>query len=149
MNWFVGLGPIGQAFIATLGTYLLTVIGTLPVLLFRSAPRRLMDSLMGFAGGVMVAAAAWSLLQPAMERGGVLPAAVGLPGSHRRPAWSCRPAPTRNLTSHRTKLRLRSQSLDRPAAIVLLRILKSIVHAIAAALPEFDFLGDYTIAAPE
>ena len=45
------------------------------MLLFRSAPRRLMDSLMGFAGGVMAAPAAWSLLQPAMERGGVLPAA--------------------------------------------------------------------------
>jgi ZIP family zinc transporter len=78
MDWFLGLGPISQAFVATLGTYLLTAIGTLPVLLFRSAPRRLMDAMMGFGGGVMVAAAAWSLLQPAMDMGGVLPATIGL-----------------------------------------------------------------------
>ena len=39
-----------QALVATIGTYLLTAAGTLRVLLFRSAPRRLMDALMGFAG---------------------------------------------------------------------------------------------------
>ncbi len=78
MDWFVGLGPIGQAFIATLGTYLLTVVGTLPVLFFRTAPRRLMDGLMGAAGGIMVAACSWSLLEPAIEIGGVAPAVIGL-----------------------------------------------------------------------
>jgi ZIP family zinc transporter len=70
--------PIVQAFIATVGTYLLTAVGTLPVLLIRQAPRRLMDAMMGFAGGVMVAASCWSLLVPAMDAGGVVPAAVGL-----------------------------------------------------------------------
>ena len=43
------IGPVGQAFVATVGTYLLTAIGTLPVLFFRTAPRRLMDAMMGFA----------------------------------------------------------------------------------------------------
>jgi ZIP family zinc transporter len=71
-------GPIVQAFVATLGTYLFTAIGTLPVLFFRSAPRRLMDALMGFAGGVMVAASCWSLLVPAIEAGGVAVATLGL-----------------------------------------------------------------------
>jgi ZIP family zinc transporter len=70
--------PITQALIATLGTYLLTVIGTLPVFVFTSAPRRLMDAMMGFAAGVMVAASCWSLLVPAIESGGVLIASVGL-----------------------------------------------------------------------
>jgi ZIP family zinc transporter len=73
-------GPIFQAFVATLGTYLLTALGTLPVLFFRSAPRHLMDAMMGFAGGVMVAASCWSLLVPAIETGGVLVAAVGVLG---------------------------------------------------------------------
>lgn len=77
-HWFVALGPIGQALVATLGTYLLTALGTLPVFFFRTAPRRLMDALMGFAGGIMTAAACWSLLQPAMELAGVVPASVGL-----------------------------------------------------------------------
>jgi ZIP family zinc transporter len=71
-------GPISQAFVATIGTYLLTAIGTVPVLFIRSAPRRLMDAMMGFAAGVMVAASCWSLLVPAIASGGVLVAAVGL-----------------------------------------------------------------------
>jgi ZIP family zinc transporter len=57
---------------------LLTAVGTLPVLFFRTAPRRLMDAMMGFAAGVMVAASCWSLLVPAIESGGVLTAVVGL-----------------------------------------------------------------------
>jgi ZIP family zinc transporter len=71
-------GPIAQAFIATLGTYLLTVLGTLPVLFVRSIPRRLMDAMMGFAAGVMVAASCWSLLVPAIASGGVTSATLGL-----------------------------------------------------------------------
>jgi ZIP family zinc transporter len=66
------------AFVATLGTYLLTAVGTLPVLFFRSAPRALLDAMMGFAAGVMVAASCWSLLVPAIERGGVFVGVVGL-----------------------------------------------------------------------
>jgi zinc transporter, ZIP family len=71
-------GPILAAFIATTGTYALTAIGTLPVFFFRSAPRRLMDAMMGFAGGVMVAASCWSLLVPAIDAGGVMAATGGL-----------------------------------------------------------------------
>src|SRR5918995_7514408 len=71
-------GPIMSAFIATTGTYALTAIGTLLVFFFRSAPRRLMDAMMGFAGGVMVAASCWSLLVPAIEAGGVAASTGGL-----------------------------------------------------------------------
>jgi zinc transporter, ZIP family len=69
---------IAQALVATTATYVLTAVGTLPVLFFRSAPRRLMDAMMGFAAGVMVAASCWSLLVPAIDRGGVTTASVGL-----------------------------------------------------------------------
>jgi ZIP family zinc transporter len=69
---------VTQALVATTATYLLTAVGTLPVLFFRSAPRRLMDAMMGFAAGVMVAASCWSLLVPAIERGGVMQASIGL-----------------------------------------------------------------------
>lgn len=78
MEWFEARGPMTQAFIATVGTYLLTAFGTLPVLLFRSVPRRLMDAMMGASGGIMVAAACWSLLQPAIRLAGVAPATLGL-----------------------------------------------------------------------
>jgi ZIP family zinc transporter len=70
--------PVVQGFIATVGTYLLTALGTLPVLMFHTAPRRLMDVMMGFAAGVMTAASCWSLLIPAIESGGVFAAAIGL-----------------------------------------------------------------------
>ena len=72
------LEPVTQAFYATMGTYALTAIGTVPVLFVRSAPRRLMDAMMGFAGGVMVAASCWSLLVPAIESAGVGTAALGI-----------------------------------------------------------------------
>jgi ZIP family zinc transporter len=75
--WFLSLGPVAQGGVAALGTWLLTALGSVPVLFFSRAPRRLMDTLMGFAGGVMVAAACWSLLVPALARGGVGPAAIG------------------------------------------------------------------------
>jgi ZIP family zinc transporter len=78
MDWIEARGPVAQAFIATLGTYLLTVVGTLPVLFFRNVPRRLMDAMMGASGGIMVAAACWSLLQPAIRIAGVVPATLGL-----------------------------------------------------------------------
>jgi zinc transporter, ZIP family len=78
VEWLAASSPVTQAFVATMGTYLLTAIGTLPVLFFRSAPRRLMDAMMGFAAGVMVAASCWSLLVPAIDRGGVLRASIGL-----------------------------------------------------------------------
>lgn len=76
----VDASPVTAALIATLGTYLLTALGTLPVFLVRSAPRSLMDAMMGFAAGVMVAASCWSLLVPAIEAGGVAPATAGLLG---------------------------------------------------------------------
>jgi ZIP family zinc transporter len=78
LAWFLSLSPVAQAGIAALGTWLLTAVGSVPVLFFRRVPRRLMDALMGSAAGVMVAAACWSLLVPAMALGGPWVAAVGL-----------------------------------------------------------------------
>ena len=78
LEWLAGSNAVTQALVATIGTYLLTAAGTLPVLFVGSAPRRLMDSMMGFAAGVMVAASCWSLLVPAIDRGGIAAATAGL-----------------------------------------------------------------------
>lgn len=77
-SWFTSLSPVAQGTVAATGTWLLTALGAVPVLFFWGAPRRLMDAMMGFAGGVMVAASCWSLLVPALELGGVDAAVVGL-----------------------------------------------------------------------
>jgi ZIP family zinc transporter len=56
------------ALLATLGTWGVTALGAAVVLFFKSPSKKLMNMLMGFAAGVMVAASFWSLLQPAIER---------------------------------------------------------------------------------
>ena len=63
MNNFVIL-----ALLATLGTWLVTALGALTVVFFKSPSPKLMNVMLGFASGVMIAASFWSLLQPAIER---------------------------------------------------------------------------------
>ena len=60
-----------QALIATLFTWALTSLGACVVFFMRQPNRNVMDAMLGLAGGVMVAAAFWSLLSPFMG-GGVL-----------------------------------------------------------------------------
>lgn len=80
---FQNLHPIVQALLATCFTWGLTAAGAGLVFLSRSANRKVLDVMLGFAGGVMVAASYWSLLAPAIEmsqgRGvpGWLPATTG------------------------------------------------------------------------
>lgn len=56
------------ALIATCGTWLLTALGAAVVVFFRHPNRRLMNLMLGFSAGVMIAASFWSLLQPAIEQ---------------------------------------------------------------------------------
>ena len=57
-----------MAFIATLGTWLVTALGAATVVFFTSPNPKCMNIMLGFASGVMIAASFWSLLQPAIER---------------------------------------------------------------------------------
>lgn len=66
-EWFVNLHPILQALVATLFTWGVTALGAGAVFSFKSINRRLLDSMLGFAAGVMIAASFWSLLSPAIE----------------------------------------------------------------------------------
>jgi ZIP family zinc transporter len=84
MEWFKGLNSIWQALIGTLFTWGVTALGAAVVFFFLSINRRLLDGMLGFAAGVMVAASYWSLLAPAIamaEEDGNgaawVPAAVG------------------------------------------------------------------------
>ena len=80
---FVTASPISQALVATLFTWGMTAAGALPVFFTERENRRLLDILLGFTGGVMIAASFWSLLAPSIEMAGDLsvpawfPAAVG------------------------------------------------------------------------
>jgi zinc transporter, ZIP family len=66
MSGFASLAPITQALLATMFTWGLTALGASGVFLARSVSRRLLDGMLGFAAGVMIAASFWSLLAPAI-----------------------------------------------------------------------------------
>ena len=71
--WFLGLNPVLQGLFATLFTYFVTALGAGVVFFFKSMNQKILDMMMGFAAGVMIAASFWSLLNPAIE----LSAALG------------------------------------------------------------------------
>lgn len=67
VDWFTGLDPILQALLATCFTWGLTAVGAAAVFFFKSIDQRVLDGMLGFAAGVMIAASFWSLLAPAIE----------------------------------------------------------------------------------
>lgn len=79
MNLVEGLHPVLQALLATIFTWLVTALGAMPVFFAKSVSRKLLDTMLGLAAGVMVAASFWSLLAPAIEMSGGswVPAVVG------------------------------------------------------------------------
>ncbi len=64
---FPNLHPVVQALLATLFTWLLTAFGAAVVFLFKTIRRKILDGMLGFAAGVMIAASYWSLLAPSIE----------------------------------------------------------------------------------
>ena len=83
LTFFESVNPIMAAFIATLFTWGLTALGASLVFFVKTMNRTLLDGMLGFTGGVMVAASFWSLLAPGIEMSEgegfvkVIPAAVG------------------------------------------------------------------------
>lgn len=59
--------PVIQALLGTLFTWGMTALGAATVFLGRNPGRRVLDSMLGFAAGVMIAASYWSLLAPALD----------------------------------------------------------------------------------
>ncbi len=82
-QWFVNQSPIIQALLATLFTWGVTALGAAMVFFFKTINQKVLNAMLGFAAGVMIAASFWSLLNPAIEmasRAGMipwLPAVVG------------------------------------------------------------------------
>jgi ZIP family zinc transporter len=82
-TWFVAQSPITQSLLAGLFTWGVTALGASVVFFTRNVNRQLLDAMMGFAAGVMIAASFWSLLAPSIamaEAQGVrpwIPAVVG------------------------------------------------------------------------
>jgi zinc transporter, ZIP family len=67
MEILLGLDPRLQALIAGLFTWGATALGAATVFMSRRMPERLLDAMLGFAAGVMIAASFFSLLAPAID----------------------------------------------------------------------------------
>ena len=66
VNYFNSLSYPLQALIATLFTWFITLLGAAVVFLFKKVNKSIMDAMLGFAAGVMIAASFFSLLSPAI-----------------------------------------------------------------------------------
>ncbi|MBR0575372.1 ZIP family metal transporter [Proteiniclasticum sp. BAD-10] len=56
-----------QALFATLFTWGVTALGSALVFFFKSINKKVFDTMLGFAAGVMIAASFWSLISPGLE----------------------------------------------------------------------------------
>ena len=66
-NFFNELSPVYQALLATIFTWGVTMLGASIVFFFKEVRKGIMDALLGFSAGVMIAASFWSLLSPAID----------------------------------------------------------------------------------
>jgi ZIP family zinc transporter len=83
ISWFSQIHPVLAALLATTFTWLVTAAGAAMVFGIKSMHRGMLDGMLGFTGGIMVAASFWSLLAPSIEMSPgegfvkVFPAALG------------------------------------------------------------------------
>ena len=83
LDFLLEYNPILLALYATLFTWAVTALGSGMVFFFKTINQKILNSMLGFAAGVMIAASFWSLLEPAIqmaEESGVtswIPAVVG------------------------------------------------------------------------
>jgi len=67
LDTFMQLNPVMQAFLATLFTWAMTAAGAALVFMKKNVDAKILDMMLGFAAGVMIAASFWSLLNPGIE----------------------------------------------------------------------------------
>ena len=67
MDFLKEFSPMTQALMATGFTWFVTALGAGLVFFFKTINRKVLDTMLGFAAGVMIAASFWSLLAPAIE----------------------------------------------------------------------------------
>lgn len=67
IEFFATLSPVTQALVGTLFTWGMTALGAALVFTTKTMNQKLLDGMLGFAGGVMIAASFWSLLSPALD----------------------------------------------------------------------------------
>lgn len=67
IEWLSQFTPVTQALIATMFTWGVTALGASLVFFFKKINKNVLNGMLGFAAGVMIAASFWSLLAPSIE----------------------------------------------------------------------------------
>lgn len=67
IDWLLNYNPVLLALGATIFTWFITTLGSSMVFFFKTINQKVLNSMLGFAAGVMIAASFWSLLKPAIE----------------------------------------------------------------------------------
>jgi ZIP family zinc transporter len=67
VQFFESINPVRAALYATIFTWLITALGASFVFLFKRMNKNILDGMLGFTGGVMVAASVWSLIIPSID----------------------------------------------------------------------------------
>jgi len=67
IEWIGEYNAVSQALIATIFTWGVTALGSSLVFVFKSINKKVLNGMLGFAAGVMIAASFWSLLNPSIE----------------------------------------------------------------------------------
>lgn len=83
LNWLLEYNPVILALGATIFTWLVTALGSSMVFFFKTINKKILNAMLGFAAGVMIAASFWSLLKPAIsmaEASGSIPWVPALVG---------------------------------------------------------------------
>jgi len=78
LSWFLGLSPWLLGLIGGLAITALNTVGALLVLLWPKPPPRAVNTMLGFAAGVMLTASFTSLILPGIETGGLFSVVVGI-----------------------------------------------------------------------
>ncbi len=156
--WYLNLSPIVQALLAGCFTWTVTALGASLVFFMRTINRALLDAMLGFAAGVMIAASFWSLLVPAIDMAAAqgvpewLPAAIGflLGGAVLRVADAF--LPHLHLGAKRSEAEGVPTSWRRATLLVLAITLHNIPEGLAvgvtfgAAATALDVAGSATLA---
>ncbi|MCE5037493.1 ZIP family metal transporter [Staphylococcus auricularis] len=136
---FQNLPPAIQALSAGIVTWLLTALGAAAVFVFKTMNDKILNTMQGFAAGIMIAASFWSLLQPAIEYnedGAIpwLPAAIGflLGGIFIRGLDFVIPHIHRNATDeHQQREGVKTKSLNKSTLLVLAITLHNIPEGLS------------------
>ena len=73
IQWLSQFNPVTQALFGTLFTWAVTALGAAVVFFFKTINKKILNGMLGFASGVMIAASYWSLLAPAIDMSAELP----------------------------------------------------------------------------